>query len=87
MKITNEDNMQLMARYENNYFDLAIVDPPYGINIDDWDSEIPTKECHFLQKQQIQLKQKLLLLEFLLKNKIKKEHLENYIKHSFKLYN
>lgn len=29
--ITNEDNMQLMARYEDNYFDLAIVDPPYGI--------------------------------------------------------
>ena len=33
MKITNEDNMQLMSRYEDNYFDLAIVDPPYGINI------------------------------------------------------
>ena len=33
MKITNEDNMQLMARYPDNYFDLAIVDPPYGINL------------------------------------------------------
>ena len=31
MKITNEDCMELMSRYENNYFDLAIVDPPYGI--------------------------------------------------------
>ena len=31
MKITNEDNMELMARYQDNYFDLAIVDPPYGI--------------------------------------------------------
>ena len=31
MKITNEDNMDLMARYEDNHFDLAIVDPPYGI--------------------------------------------------------
>ena len=31
MQITNEDNMELMARYEDNYFDLAIVDPPYGI--------------------------------------------------------
>jgi len=31
MKITNEDNMDLMARYKDNYFDLAIVDPPYGI--------------------------------------------------------
>jgi site-specific DNA-methyltransferase (adenine-specific) len=28
---TNEDNMLLMARYPDNYFDLAIVDPPYGI--------------------------------------------------------
>jgi site-specific DNA-methyltransferase (adenine-specific) len=41
MKITNEDNMELMSRYEDNYFDLAIVDPPYGINIAKWDSEIP----------------------------------------------
>ena len=31
MLITNEDNMELMARYEDNHFDLAIVDPPYGI--------------------------------------------------------
>ena len=31
INITNEDNMELMARYENNHFDLAIVDPPYGI--------------------------------------------------------
>ncbi len=31
MKITNEDCMKLMSRYEDNHFDLAIVDPPYGI--------------------------------------------------------
>lgn len=31
IKITNEDNMELMARYPDKYFDLAIVDPPYGI--------------------------------------------------------
>jgi site-specific DNA-methyltransferase (adenine-specific) len=31
MQITNEDNMALMARYPDNYFDLAIVDPPYGL--------------------------------------------------------
>ena len=30
LTITNEDNMVLMARYPDNYFDLAIVDPPYG---------------------------------------------------------
>lgn len=29
--ITRENNMELMARYADNYFDLAIVDPPYGI--------------------------------------------------------
>jgi len=34
IEITNEDNMQLMARYPDNYFDLAIVDPPYGIGED-----------------------------------------------------
>ena len=55
IKITNECNMELMARYEDNHFDLAIVDPPYGIGISsnpvrqqhakkDWDNEIPTKE-------------------------------------------
>jgi len=28
------DNMDLMKQYKDNYFDLAIVDPPYGINFD-----------------------------------------------------
>lgn len=57
--ITNEDNMLLMARYPDNYFDLAIVDPPYGINAGkmtmgsgkhkfkqgkDWDNKIPSSE-------------------------------------------
>jgi site-specific DNA-methyltransferase (adenine-specific) len=32
LTITCEDNMQLMSRYPDNYFDLAIVDPPYGID-------------------------------------------------------
>ena len=31
LTITNEDNMELMARYPDKYFDLAIVDPPYGL--------------------------------------------------------
>lgn len=31
IQITNEDNMALMARYPDKYFDLAIVDPPYGL--------------------------------------------------------
>lgn len=33
LNITNEDNMDLMSRYPDNYFDLAIVDPPYGIGM------------------------------------------------------
>jgi len=54
INITNEDNMDLMARYEDNYFDLAIVDPPYGIGeskkkrentkSDKWNN--PTKKVH-----------------------------------------
>ena len=34
LTITNEDNMVMMARYPDKYFDLAIVDPPYGISMD-----------------------------------------------------
>tara|TARA_R110002012_G_scaffold303826_2_gene505958 strand:- start:715 stop:1428 length:714 start_codon:yes stop_codon:yes gene_type:complete len=31
LNITNECNMELMKRFPDNHFDLAIVDPPYGI--------------------------------------------------------
>jgi site-specific DNA-methyltransferase (adenine-specific) len=44
MNITNEDNMQLMARYPDNHFDLAIVDPPYGIG---WDKENSTMSAGY----------------------------------------
>ena len=59
MNITNEDNMKLMARYPDKYFDLAIVDPPYGLERfkkggshvnkhgsenGQWNNEKPTKE-------------------------------------------
>ena len=52
MKITCEDNMKLMSRYKDNYFDLAIVDPPYGLSYESrvfkdgkkWDSNIPSKQ-------------------------------------------
>lgn len=68
MKITNEDNMKLMARYPDNHFDLAIVDPPYGIGISSnpvrqqhdrkqWDDNIPNdayfKELFRVSKNQI----------------------------------
>lgn len=57
IEITQEDNMKLMSRYPDNHFELAIVDPPYGIDVtkmnmgsrkrsqDDkkksWDSSVP----------------------------------------------
>ena len=48
MQITNEDNMELMARYPDKYFDLAIVDPPYGIDIAKWDSiDLKPKQEYF----------------------------------------
>ena len=31
IELTNEDNMQLMARYPDKYFDWACIDPPYGL--------------------------------------------------------
>ena len=34
IEITNEDNMDLMKRYPDKYFDLCIIDPPYGIGED-----------------------------------------------------
>jgi len=54
----NADCMEVMKQYPDKYFDLAIVDPPYGIGISNtggigtqkkmtkkcWDNEIPTKE-------------------------------------------
>ena len=49
IEITNEDNMLLMARYPDNYFDLAIVDPPYGIGFGDYErggGNLKTKERH-----------------------------------------
>jgi len=33
LNITCEDCMDLMKRYEDNHFELAIVDPPYGIGM------------------------------------------------------
>jgi site-specific DNA-methyltransferase (adenine-specific) len=54
-QVTNEDCMQFMSRYPAKYFELAIVDPPYGIDINKsgrlgkyggkkkWDSETPNQ--------------------------------------------
>lgn len=58
MKFYNADNMEVMKIFKDKEFDLAIVDPPYGINFakthtgkgwivresKDWDKEIPSAE-------------------------------------------
>jgi len=46
INITNEDNMELMARYPDNHFELAIVDPPYGYG------DKKTDILNFRQKEQ-----------------------------------
>jgi len=33
LDIRNMDCMELMREYPDNHFDLAVVDPPYGINV------------------------------------------------------
>tara|TARA_R110002124_G_C8671300_1_gene491251 strand:+ start:17 stop:643 length:627 start_codon:yes stop_codon:yes gene_type:complete len=50
MQISNEDNMHLMARYEDNHFDLAIVDPPYGIDVANMNMGSGTKPKHSRKK-------------------------------------
>ena len=40
----NEDCMVGMARYPDKHFDLAIVDPPYGIGIAKWDVTKPNEK-------------------------------------------
>ena len=43
-KIHNVDCMTFMKQVPDNYFDLVLTDPPYGIDIAEWDSEVPAKE-------------------------------------------
>jgi site-specific DNA-methyltransferase (adenine-specific) len=55
IELHNVDCLPFMKQFEDNHFDLAIVDPPYGIGISknpvrqqhvkkEWDNEIPKKE-------------------------------------------
>ena len=55
INIYNKDCLEAMKEMSDNQFDLAIVDPPYGIGISknpvrqkhnkkEWDNSIPTKE-------------------------------------------
>lgn len=40
----NEDCLQALKKLKDNSYDLAIVDPPYGINLADWDANTPKQE-------------------------------------------
>jgi len=59
IKLINENCLVELKKYNDNYFDFAIVDPPYGINVDNnkkdnlvmskhksknWDKYPPTQE-------------------------------------------
>jgi site-specific DNA-methyltransferase (adenine-specific) len=58
IELYHDDCMSLMAKYPDNHFELAIVDPPYGIDMGkggsgpgwvqltkkNWDETAPTKE-------------------------------------------
>ena len=42
IKLYNVDCMEYLKEQPDNAFDLSIVDPPYGINIADWDNQTPS---------------------------------------------
>ena len=51
INITNEDNIELMGRYPDNHFDLAIVDPPYGIDVTKMNMGAGNKPKHCNKKR------------------------------------
>ena len=70
IELLHEDCMAVMARYPDNHFDLAIVDPPYGIGESggknrgsktkhvkkDWDNSTPD-ESYFLELMRVSINQ------------------------------
>ena len=44
ISIYNEDCLQALLKLPNDYYDLAICDPPYGINLAEWDKETPKQQ-------------------------------------------
>ncbi len=46
IKLINDDCMNIMKDYDDNHFDLAICDPPYGVNITKYNKGWTTsKKC------------------------------------------
>lgn len=69
IRLFQMDNMEFMKQIPDNYYELAIVDPPYGINIakngsignskfkpKDWDCEIP-QNSYFTELIRISINQ------------------------------
>jgi len=63
VELLHIDCMEYIKTLENNAFDLAIVDPPYGIGISSdpvrqqhqkkqWDNEIPQKD-YFIELMRV----------------------------------
>ena len=66
-QVTLGDCMEGMKQYPDKYFDLAVVDPPYGIGISNnsfrqkqvkkvWDNEIPDS-CYFNEFKSVSINQ------------------------------
>ena len=69
INIYNQDCLEAMREMQDNQFDLAIVDPPYGIDINSsgrlghyggkgksWDSKIPSQE-YFKELERVSINQ------------------------------
>ena len=67
LTIYNANCMDIMAQYEDSYFDLAVVDPPYGIGMSggnvgydgnnhlprkEWDNQVPN-EMYFTEIKRV----------------------------------
>ncbi len=61
IELYNDDCMNLMSKYPDKYFDLAIVDPPYGIGFankirdkkkKNWDNSIPN-DSYFIELKRV----------------------------------
>ena len=67
INLMHGDSLEALKGYADNHFDMAIVDPPYGISVDNdtkgnfvmtkhksknWDNEIPPKE-YFIELQRV----------------------------------
>ena len=41
--------MEALKEFKDNQFDLAIIDPPYGIDRDKWDKKPTKKYWNYLE--------------------------------------